>query len=209
MEFSIGNRKLGHDTAIINVTSATSCPSRTLGLCSIGNKCYAMKAERLYPGCRPFRDRQSSAWDSETPQQIVDSIMEAVERSRRLYGPGMPRADPSKVIKYVRLSEAGDFKNQTDVDKANTIAALLGAEGITMYGYTARRDLDFTQVKLNPHFVMQGTKFMIDNEFNPTTDPALLDPTTSAAGAEICDGKCPTCNKCKVKNNKVIYIKIH
>jgi len=187
MEFSIGNHKLGKDTIILNMTSATDCPGRALGLCSMGAKCYAMKAERQYPACLPFRRRQAEQWDRESVTEIFKSI---ALRARRVKTP----------IQYVRLSEAGDFRTQADVEKANRLAILLSAINIRMYGYTARKDLNFTN--LHDNFVMNGTNFMIDNSFNPV-------PMITGKLDAVCDGDCPNCTLCKVKEHKNIEIKMH
>ena len=45
---SNGNSKIGNDTMILNMGSAMNCPSKKLGLCKLGSKCYALKAEKLY-----------------------------------------------------------------------------------------------------------------------------------------------------------------
>lgn len=47
--FSLGNKKLGEDTLIANITSAEHCPSKELGLCKVEQCCYAKKCERIYP----------------------------------------------------------------------------------------------------------------------------------------------------------------
>ena len=49
-------------------------------------------------------------------------------------------------IEYLRLNEAGDFRNQEEVRKWNYIASrLYNKYGIRTYGYTARQDLDFSR----------------------------------------------------------------
>lgn len=47
--FSKGNKKLGEDTLIANLTSAEHCPAKELGLCRVEHYCYAKKCERIYP----------------------------------------------------------------------------------------------------------------------------------------------------------------
>ena len=47
--FSRGNKKLGEDTLIANLTSAEHCPAKELGLCRVEQYCYAKKCERIYP----------------------------------------------------------------------------------------------------------------------------------------------------------------
>ena len=37
-----GNSKIGKDTFILNITSATDCPTKKLGLCKIPKLCYAL-----------------------------------------------------------------------------------------------------------------------------------------------------------------------
>lgn len=40
--------------------SATKCPSRLLGKCDLGDKCYAYKAEvQYYKTCPQYRDKQA------------------------------------------------------------------------------------------------------------------------------------------------------
>lgn len=46
--FSYGNRKLPKETLIVNITSATACPSERLGFCRCSKVCYAKKCERIY-----------------------------------------------------------------------------------------------------------------------------------------------------------------
>lgn len=47
--FSRGNKKLGENTLIANLTSAEHCPAKELGLCRVEHYCYAKKCERIYP----------------------------------------------------------------------------------------------------------------------------------------------------------------
>ena len=46
--FSYGNTKLPKHTLIVNLTSATNCPSEQLGFCKCNDICYAKKCERIY-----------------------------------------------------------------------------------------------------------------------------------------------------------------
>lgn len=187
MEFSVGNTKLGKDTVILNMTSATDCPSKKLGLCKLSHKCYAMKAERQYPACLPFRRRQEDQWTNESIKSIVDSIKR------------------KKNIKFVRMSEAGDFRSQDDVEKLFALAHELTKENIKVYAYTARNDLSFENSPDN--LVINGTFFKVDNQFTPV--PQVPDLQALRPNEVICDGDCPNCNYCKEKGDRIIYIKIH
>lgn len=190
MEFSIGNTKLGKDTVILNMTSATDCPSKKLGLCKLTHKCYAMKAERQYPSCLPFRRRQETQWTNESVETIIDSIK---------------KKNKNKNIKYVRISEAGDFRTQEDVQKLFKLSEALEKENIKVYAYTARQDLNFEDSPAN--LTINGTFFKIHNQFIPV--PLLPDPQTLQSHEVICEGECPNCNYCKENGDKKIYIKIH
>lgn len=184
---SIGNHKLGKDTIIFNMTSATDCPSHKLGLCKIGKtRCYAMKAERCYPQVLPFRRRQERTWDSIKPSEFVSRI--AYIKSH------------NSSLKYLRFSESGDFKSQSDVRKMSSIAKGLSSLGIRVYGYTARKDLDYSKVHSN--MVVNGSGFQVHNEFTATDS---LGPRFD----HVCGGDCRKCNWCKGRHGHTIAVKFH
>jgi len=66
MKFKRGNKKLGKDTLIFNMTSATNCPSKRLGLCQLKgrceSKCYALRAEKRFPAVLEYREEQAGDW---------------------------------------------------------------------------------------------------------------------------------------------------
>lgn len=191
LKISRGNRKLGKDTLILNITSATKCPSKALGLCKIPGKCYAMKAERLYPQVGPYREAQTTQWDSCSAQILADSIVDLVTKAK------------SNPIKYLRFSEAGDFRDQADVDKMSQIAERLAPFGVKVYGYTARKDLDFSVVHSN--MVVNGSGFMIHNQFTATKSIGIQ----SGNGDLVCPGNCRNCHMCKQRNGLDIKVKEH
>ena len=145
--FSIGNLKLGKDTIIFNMSPSSHCPSKFLGMCKVGaDKCYARKAEKMYPNVLPFRERQMDFWRISTQVQFI----QALEKEK------------TKHIKYLRINESGDFANQGDINRLHTIAkVLLDRYGIITYCYTARADLDFTDVS----FIVNGS-FYIYHTYN-------------------------------------------
>lgn len=185
MEFSNGNLKIGKDTLIFNMSSATNCKSRELGLCKVSQKCYAMKSERMYKNVLPYRERQSAAWDQEGPDEIAAQIKGIMERKVK------------NIIKYVRFNEAGDFKRQLDVSKLREIAKKIPE--ITFYGYTARCDLDFKNLPDN--LVINGSGFMIDNNFEAVDNPD--------SDMVVCPMDCRDCNLCKEKHNIHIQVATH
>ena len=186
--FTNGNRKVGRDTLIFNMNSGTDCPAKKLGLCKLVKECYCMKAERQYPAVLPFRRRQEKAWDSTTAQDFASAFMEVAKSKKKV------------PIKYFHFSEAGDFKSQADVVHMTTIARLLKKEGITTYGYTARKDLDFTGLKKVA--TVQGSSFMVSNEFKPVTE--FTGKFTQCNGSD-----CSICKLCKVSKGQIIEVKIH
>lgn len=186
--FSWGNKKLPKTTAIFNITTALGCPANTKNLCQLANpekECYAMKAERRYPVVLPYRKRQFQFWKHNTAQQFVTKLIQ--EKCR-------------KVLNKLRLNEAGDFKNQEDISKAEQVASILYNKfNVVTYCYTARRDLDFT---IRKHLIVNGSGFMVDNKFIVTYNKNL-------STGIICGGDCRVCSMCAVRANREIYVRIH
>lgn len=146
-----------------------------------------MKAERLYPQCRPYREAQTLQWDKLTAAELGQGILSTA------------KAKKSKTIKYLRFSEAGDFRSQADVDKMSAIAEYLSIFDIRVYGYTARQDLDFSHV--HPNMVVNGSSFMVHNSFTPVakgTQTSLL-----------CPGNCRNCKLCKENHQFSISVTLH
>lgn len=189
MLVSVGNHKLGKDTLIINMTSAADCPSKALGLCKIGKKCYAAKAETQYPAVLPYRRRQASYWDSTGPIKIAADLREELGRHTK------------NPIRYIRISEAGDLRSQEDVTKWFIIADLLESTGVKLYGYTARADLSFEGAPAN--LVFNGSGFMLGNSFTP------VDPKTLVNYQVVCAGDCRICDLCKTAGNLDIKVGLH
>lgn len=187
IKVSKGNHKLGTDTLILNITSAAACPSKAKGLCKIPGKCYAAKAERQYPQVGPYREGQTKVWDKSPAEELAIDLVGIINRSR-------------SPIRYLRFSEAGDFRHQEDVNKMSRIAELIAPHGIKVYGYTARNDLDYSRVSSN--MTVNGSGFMVHNSF---TAAASVDP-----GKElVCPGNCRICDKCKEHNGLEIKVKYH
>ncbi len=182
---SNGNKKIGNDTLILNMCSATDCPSKRLGLCDIhGSKCYARKAERLYPNVLPYRRDQEIYWQTHSSSEIAKELQGIIERKRA-------------PVRYIRLSEAGDFEEQRDVDKTKDIARRMSE--VIIYVYTARRDLRYTRLPSN--LIVNGSGFMVSNQF--TAVDRVRDNET------ICPGDCRTCDLCKTSGGVDIKVRYH
>ena len=193
LELSNGNLKLGNDTLILNITSATDCPSARLGLCQLHNpkQCYALKAEKMYPGCLPYRRRQAEYWDA-TPWNVI--AKDFIALFKRF--PSLSR------IKYIRINESGDFRDQNDIYQLNTIAYAVNnalRKNLIWYGYSARSDLDFSQAE---NLLIKGSGHLNGNNGRVIVrklDKALKGKTISIEGfvAYVCPGKCHDCSFCK------------
>ena len=188
LEMTYGNRKLDKDTAILNIGSATNCAAKVLGLCKVCKICYAMKAERLYPNVKPYRNRQATYWAKRKAETIAADILADVSRKH------------IKVTKF-RFSEAGDFRTQKDVDKMADVCRVLSSQGIKCYGYTARRDLKLGG--LMKYASVQGSGFMATNEFRVVT------AETVDKKQPICAGNCRICSLCVTGKNLTIQVIKH
>lgn len=201
MEFSKGNEKIGKDTLIFNMEPAHDCTSSKLGLCKIGDKCYAKKAEDQYHHCVPaFRKRQQECWKNEKVEDIVEQIIKKVKNSRKYK------------INYVRFNESGDFENQESLEKLKKLCSLLKKNEVTkdvvVYGYTARSDLDFKNLPAN--LVINGSGFMVSNEYKAVEGSSINRYTNYCPGmAHKHTGGCKGCTKCKKATGQTIYAGFH
>jgi len=124
-----GNRKLPDTTAIWNCGAARDCPSRPLGLCQAGRRCYALNTERYMTNSLPYRRRQAEIMRSVPGLEIGAGIL------ARCLG-------REKKVKLFRYGQAGDMADQVDVETLANICGVLNHAGIGCYGFTARTDLD-------------------------------------------------------------------
>lgn len=187
LEYQRGNRKLPKNIMIINLGPAANCPSRLLGLCKLAKQCYAMKAERLYKNSLPYRTRQAQYWLNNTADDIALDIVNQLKRKFK------------QAITEVRFNESGDFYGQACVEKMSRIADVLKYYGVKAYTYTARFDLDFSNISKN--LTVNGSGFMISNQFNAVKEYSVQ--------AKICAGSCKACNLCKTAKGRVIEVLIH
>lgn len=202
LSLALGNLKIGNDTLIFNMGSATDCPSLKRGYCKLGKKCYAYKAEHRYKGCKPYRDRQAKYWQECFASDFIVDFANILEKH--------PRA--LKDIKYLRLNESGDFYSQACIKKLSTISVwLLINHGIITYTYTAREDLNFKKA----HFLVKGSSNNAGNNGECIAVPG----SKLVAGSdiyyengkqyELCKGDCRVCYLCKNKNGINIVFELH
>jgi hypothetical protein len=176
--YTLGNTKISKDTLIINLGSASYCPSARLGLCDLapkrfgGNgKCYALKSERMYPSSKAFRAIQYFQWKNFSPEEIADQIFKEILRTSKL-------KRKENRIKFIRLNESGDFHSADQVKKVDKVLRLINEfcdvyqlPFIKLYTYSHRSDLFTGEMgkvllgSLSPNFTINGSNFMAHNNF--------------------------------------------
>jgi hypothetical protein len=179
-----GNDKVGEDTLLFNMGSATNCPSRDQ--CTVlcrGRTCYPAQVERHHPEVKAFRDRQESYWRSTPGEQIATDVLVRIGR----------RPVP---VRYLRFNEAGDFWSQECIDKLSYVARQLRDNiGVTTYGFSARMDLDFSAAD----FLVKGSGHDEGNNGNCI----VIGPDEPVpSGYQLCPENCRICSLC-MQDSKV------
>lgn len=193
--FKFGNTKLPKTTLIFNMGSSKDCPSRKLGLCDIASNCYARKPERIYPQVLPYRNNQATYWTSTTAEKICEDMTNIINSKRKNNKPTL-----------FRFNESGDFYTQSCITKLSTIAEyLLQEHNIVTYGYTARRDLDFS----NASFLVKGSNNDAGNNGKTIVINTIEDlPTNTTTNFQVCPGDCKACDMCSNPNKtNIAFIK--
>lgn len=192
--FSYGNTKLPKHTLIVNLTSATNCPSEQLGFCKCNDICYAKKCERIYKAYK----NKNIVVESQMQQWTEDDIKGMLD----CYITNAPLA-----IKYVRLNEAGDFFDQQTVNRWSNISNWLFEKfNIKTYCYTCRGDLNFDNVSFSVNSSTSNIKsadrwfFCIDKkQFDQLPKKSVT-----------CKGNCRLCKLCYDSNyHGIIYCRQH
>lgn len=146
---SFGNNKIADTVGIFNFNSAHDCPNRETENCQVPwESCYAGKAERNYPQALPYRRRQEYLWDSLDPETFAKAFVKVLERKVQ-YGNADSLSDFD-----LRFSEAGDFRHNSDVIRADRVSEILGEYGIETYTYSASNYLNWS---LAEHFTVNAS----------------------------------------------------
>lgn len=188
-----GNRKLPKTTWIFNSGSAKNCPSRELGLCQVGKDCYALKAERQYPQVLPYRERQFKITQEVSPIDFAIVLIKMREKCRNKY------------ITF-RFNESGDFYNQKQLDWFTSVCMYLKAAGIKCYGYTARTDLNLTNLLDMVSVMVSNDK---GNWVNKGANRFKMFTKGQLPPEKICAGDCRICKMCLNFSGKVIGVPKH
>lgn len=165
-EFSNGNIKVGGDTIIVNMGSASTCPSAMVNLCELFAKglCYAFNAETgIHKDVvLASKSRQEIQWKRLSAKEIAYSLVAIITELRK-----------KGEIKYVRMNESGDFGSVEDVKKLKEIIITVNAildKPVIFYNYTHRSDLfpaNKNPLDKLPNFVLQGSGWRKDLEAKP------------------------------------------
>ncbi len=218
LELSLGNDKLPDNTLILNMGSASECPSKVLGYCKVicedtgKSQCYALNPEILRPKVKAYRDRQKAYWMNTSKEEIFNDF-HYILTTRKRYKNGKLQA-LNKSVKYFRFNESGDFWSQDCIDKLDFIAINLKGFGIKTYGYTARYDLNVQDVS----FTCKGSghnqgnngkciaKKMSKKDANDNKFKKMV-----IDGEEyfICPMDCTICGMCKKNNGVNVCIPKH
>ena len=191
-----GNKKIGKNTLIFNMSTAYNCESAKKGLCKVRDICYALKAEAQYNISAPkYRESQRLYYRLNSAHDIVLDILKKVQKEKIK-------------TEYIRFNESGDFYDVEDVQKLKKIAELFkmtfSLYDIKIYGYTARYDLKDEIMKDKPdNLIINGSGFMLDNNFK------VVDNTDNYIPESVCTGNCKECNLCKEIKGQHIYIQKH
>jgi len=187
---TFGNGKLPKSTIIFNMSSATDCTSKRMGQCLCSSKCYAMKAERLYPQVLPYRNRQNEYWINTNAEQICKDFVALLSKKR-------------SIPTLFRFNEAGDFISQDCIVKLSIIASFLYDNyKIVTYGYTARKDLDFSKCS----FLVKGSGH--DNGNNGQT-MVLYKGQEKPTDFVKCPGDCKKCSLCSSTKGINVAFPVH
>lgn len=138
----------------------------------------------------PYRREQTKIWDALSPKRIAGKLSAIINRATR------------SLIKYVRISEAGDFRSKEDLVKLIEVSRVMKDlnPDVTLYDYTARRDLFEKHLKWPDNLVINGSGFMVQNSFTAMKDPA---------SEYVCPMDCRNCNLCKTPGDKRIAVQFH
>lgn len=210
-EAKFGNMKIGKDTLIFNMGSATECASGKEGLCDLYNtsNCYAMRDEKRYKNPLKYHQRQENYWLNADVFEIAEAIMYAYNKRKKVK------------MKYVRLNEAGDMHSKECLDKTIAIANML--PNIKFYTYTHRSDLINENVKLPKNLIINTSDFTVKGFNQFATEPQVkvnslkkeLGEATKkikklhGKDALVCKGDCTICSYCKVNHGKKIFVPMH
>ena len=212
-----GNLKIGKDTLIINMGSATHCPSGLSGQCNLFGKrdCYAFKAEIQYKDTLPYREKQAVYWKSNDAFTFVEEINKIVSKKLKT------------AIKYVRWNESGDIASGECIQKLIDIAEMTPelihytythnkVELLKFLGDRKAKSVFPKNLIINcSDFHVEGLNtFKVDFDYKVNSLKKEWKEYRNHAKAthgnnKTCIGDCSKCTLCKVSHGKEILVPLH
>ena len=204
--FSFGNMKVPEDVMIINLTSAVNCPAAKAGECPFTDVCYARKEESGPMSNLQLRNlRNQHMYKYLSGKEILKLIETYIEQA------------PVR-IRYIRISEDGDFPDQDTLDFCDKLAGHIKAKyGIQTAAYT-HRQLDYSKVKniiinASDYRIKNATRYFIctDRKSWASLPEGISDGSTQPGGIDTTNGvfkchcdcrKCYFCYKTKEQNGE-------
>ena len=195
--FSYGNKKVPEDIMIINLTSAWNCPAAKAGECPFTEVCYARDEEgnaAIGKNLQLRNLRNQHMYKYLSGREILKLIETYIEQA------------PVR-IRYIRISEDGDFPDQQTLDFCDKLAGHIKAKyGIQTAAYT-HRQLNYSGVKniiinASDYRIQGATRYFIctDSEsWNNLPDGMSYDDNMQVPGVDTSNGvfKCKCdCRKC-------------
>lgn len=214
---SFGNNKVASNVGIFNMNSATDCPNAKTretgesetGLCQVPwESCYAHVSEQTYSNPLPKRRRQEYLWDNIDAVTFADALLRVKERK-------------TSDFDYLRVSESGDFRHESDIIRWNNIAERVSPE-IEVYTYSASHKLDWSD---SEHFTVNQSNDL-DNygdRLFSAIDPSQLEEYQADDNWVICPFElakhngvdtedrphCGECQLCMKKEGPNVAVLLH
>lgn len=128
------NTKVASSVGIFNLSSAHDCVNRGTERCQVGpGDCYAVQDEISYSWAWQYFRRQEYLWDCLDAETFADALLAIIDRKHQT-----PRA--------FKFNQAGDFRHDGDIIKAERIAERLADVGVPTFTYSASSHLDWSVV---------------------------------------------------------------
>lgn len=178
---AFGNKKLPKTTAIYNIGTWFLCEGRLKGFCELHEVCYA-KCREIMGSTIKSRLNNYYFWKTNDAKTIAMFIVYSIKAESM-------KGDK---INLLRFNEVGEFENQEDLVKMRDVSNIVYEQtGVKSYTYTHNRDLDFSIDR--PHLTINGSGFIIDNQFT-VIPPLEYKEYVESHNCFECLQKCEMCN---------------
>lgn len=200
IDYKLNNTKIsGNDTIIFSLGTALNCYCGLKGYCPLykTKKCYALRNEIQYNTSILFKHRQYKQFKKLKTWQLIRQFI----RIKRKY----------KGIKYLRLNESADIKNQKELNKIILISKGLKKHGIKVYTYSHNKELN-----INTNYENLCINSSIKNNKNTNrflsydkTKINRINAIKKNKRIVNCKMDCSKCKLCTMNNKLTILCKIH